>query len=229
MPSAHLDLSALRHTGEHLLPMGDGHMQVVVNAAAHGAPRGIALIAHPHPLLGGSAKHKVPHALATALAEAGWWVLRPNFRGVGLSSGQHDHGRGELEDLDALCLALHATQPQAPLALLGFSFGAFVMSHLGQRLQARQTPATRTVLMGTPFGRVPAGRDYDSAPPLPQSLVIHAECDEAAPLSAALAWARPCAHPVTVIPGADHFFTGHLNRLRALVLQHLNTCPSPCP
>ena len=70
MPRAPLDLSALRSTGEHLLPMGDGHMQVVVNAAAHGAPRGIALIAHPHPLLGGSAKHKVPHALATALAEA---------------------------------------------------------------------------------------------------------------------------------------------------------------
>lgn len=220
-----LDWDALSTSGDHLVTWSDQVMEVIVNRPTTATPRGIAVVAHPHPLLGGSAKHKVPHALATALADTGWWVLRPNFRGVGRSSGEHDHGQGELEDLSALHAAIRHTHPDAPLVLLGFSFGAYVTAHLAARLSARLAqsaePEPRVVLMGLPYGQVPAGRHYDTPPPTANVRVIHGELDAAAPLSGVLDWARPSGQAVTVIPGADHFFSGRLPLLRTLVLESI--------
>ena len=81
-----------------------GNMELLVDVP--GAPlKGIALIAHPQPLLGGSARHKIPFSLARALSDDAWLAIRPNFRGVGRSEGEHDQGEGESDDL--LCL-VHA-------------------------------------------------------------------------------------------------------------------------
>ena len=94
-----------------------------------GPPRGLALVAHPHPLHGGTLDNKVAQTLARAWVQLGFVVLRPNFRGVGASGGQFDGGRGETDDLQQVLehhlQVLRADLGDAPqLALAGFSFGA---------------------------------------------------------------------------------------------------------
>src|SRR5213080_2986352 len=115
-----------------------------------GAARGIALIAHPHPLYGGTLDNKVVQTLARAFLELGYVALRPNFRGVGASEGVHDEGRGETEDL--LRVAAHAKENlgDLPLVLAGFSFGAAVQTQVAQR-----TSPHRVVLVGVAVGRFP--------------------------------------------------------------------------
>ena len=181
---------------------------------------GIAVVAHPQPLLGGHAMHKVPQLLARALCDAGWRVARPNFRGVGRSAGTHDAGEGETEDLLALCGALRDAYPGQRLALVGFSFGAYVQARVAWQLAERDAPAWRVALAGMPFGEA-GQRHYDPPRDIADALVVHGEHDERVPLQAVLDWARPQAHPVVVIPGADHFFSGRLPVLRTLVLSHL--------
>lgn len=206
--------------GPTLLQGPAGPMEVVFDLPA--APlRGIAIVAHPQPLLGGSAVHKVPQVLARGLGEAGWLVARPNFRGVGRSAGSHDAGRGETDDLVALSQQLRGTQPGLPLALVGFSFGAFVQARVSDELARRGVPAWRTCLAGMPSGVVEGGRQYDPPASLSDALVVHGEQDERVPLRAVLDWARPTAQPVVVVPGADHFFAGRLPVLRSLVLAHV--------
>ena len=97
-------------------------------------PAGIALVAHPHPLYGGTLDNKVVQTLARAFVELGYEAWRPNFRGVGETEGTHDEGRGELEDLAAIVAHL---KPEH-LALAGFSFGAGVQVLLAQRVKAEK-------------------------------------------------------------------------------------------
>ena len=111
----------------------------------------------------------------------------------------------------------------APLLLVGFSFGAFVQARVSRALADRGMPAWRTCLAGMPFGIVEGGRRYDTPDGLPDALVVHGERDERVPLQAVLDWARPQGHPVVVVPGADHFFTGRLPVLRQLVLAHVRS------
>lgn len=186
-----------------------------------GAMHGIAIVAHPHPLEGGNAQHKIPLALARLFQRHGWLAVRPNFRGVGASEGTHDTGIGETDDLMALIEALRRDHPDAPLALAGFSFGAFVQSRVARRLlDADQAPAC-TVLVGLPSGAATTGRVYDT-PDVPlDALVIHGEEDPIAPLANVMAWARPQHLPVVVLPGANHFLTGYLNPFTAIVDRHL--------
>jgi len=207
-------------SGSTLLDGPVGPMEVVLDIPKGGL-QGIAIVAHPQPLLGGSAMHKVPHLLARGLCDAGWWVARPNFRGVGRSAGTHDAGLGETDDLLALCETLRGAHPGQRLLLVGFSFGAFVQARVSRVLADRATPAWRTCLAGMPFGEVEGGRRYDTPDGLPDALVVHGEHDERVPLQSVLDWARPRAQPVVVVPGADHFFTGRLPLLRALVLSHV--------
>jgi len=182
-----------------------------------GGSRGAAVIAHPHPLHGGTMDNKVVQTLARAFVQCGWTALRFNFRGVGASEGSYDEGRGELQDLLAVAEAL---APTGPLALAGFSFGAFVTAQAVQALAGRRD-LQRLVLVGTAASRF-------SVPPLAaelheRSLVIHGEVDDTVPLSAVLDWARPQSLPVTVVPGVEHFFHGQLPLLKNLVIRHLRT------
>ena len=198
-----------------------GTIELIVDTP-EGLPCGVAIVAHPQPLLGGNAKHKVPHLLARAARDLGWLVVRPNFRGVGASEGMHDHGIGESEDLFAVAMQLRLNYEQLPLALLGFSLGAFVQSRVARRLSESGMTASCVVLAGLPVGEVEGQRHYATETVSPDTLVVHGECDERVSFNAVLAWARPQSHPVVVIPGADHFFTGRLPVLRSLVVSHLS-------
>ncbi|UCE30911.1 MAG: alpha/beta hydrolase [Burkholderiales bacterium] len=179
------------------------------------APRGVAVIAHPHPLFGGTRDNKVVQTMARALLALGYVCWRPNFRGVGASEGEHDEGEGELEDLLAVTeyALADASAPTSPeLVLAGFSFGSFVQSHAVQRLTESGRPVTRAIMVGTAVSRWPV------APLPPSTLVIHGENDDVVPLADVLDWARPLAQPVTVVPGADHFFHRKLTVLKNLVV-----------
>lgn len=211
---------ALEHGGAQLLTGVAGDVEIVVDLPP-GEARGIALVGHPQPLLGGNAKHKVPHYLARSLAEAGWLAIRPNFRSAGRSAGDHDHGDGEAVDVLALVDGIRRIRPADPLALVGFSFGAFVMARVARALADRGQPPERVCLAGMPAGVTQSARRFDPPAPLPNALVIHGEHDDWVRLGAVLDWARPDAQPVVVLPGADHFFTGQLPRLRDLVVAHL--------
>ena len=179
------------------------------------AVRGVAVIAHPHPLFGGTMTNKVVQTVARACVLAGWQAVRFNFRGVGASQGTHDAGRGELDDLLAV---IEQTAPNGPLVLAGFSFGAFVTSHAVARL-ASQRDLARVVLVGTAASRFTVA----TIPPdlHERTLVVHGEVDDTVPLTSVMDWARPQHLPVTVIPGVEHFFHGQLPLLRTLVLRHL--------
>lgn len=99
-------------------------------ALADGAsPRGVAIIAHPHPLFGGTMDNKVVQTLARAFVQCGYTAVRFNFRGVGGTAGAHDDGRGELQDLLAVVEQVAPAAEGQRIALAGFSFGAFVTSH----------------------------------------------------------------------------------------------------
>jgi alpha/beta superfamily hydrolase len=161
--------------------------------------------------------------LARGLAETGWLAARPNFRGVGRSAGTHDAGLGETDDVLSLCAVLRESRPDLRLALIGFSFGAFVLARVARALAERAAPPWRVCLAGMPSGEVEGQRRYDTPGGIPDARVVHGELDERVPLKAVLDWARPHAQPVVVVPGADHFFTGRLHVLRSLVLSHLET------
>jgi alpha/beta superfamily hydrolase len=191
-----------------------GRLQVLRDQPA-AAPVGVAVIAHPHPLHGGTMDNKVVQTLARAFVQAGWTALRFNFRGVGSSDGSYDEGRGELQDLLAMVQEL---APQGPIALAGFSFGAFVTAQaVGALWGTREI--RHVVLVGTAASRF-------TVSPLPpeshdRTLVIHGEVDETVPLQAVFDWARPQSLAVTVVPGVEHFFHGQLPLLKNLVVRHL--------
>ena len=183
-----------------------------------GAPaRGVAVIAHPHPLFGGTMNNKVVQTLARAFVQCGWSAVRFNFRGVGASAGGFDHGVGEAADLRAV---VEQVAPDGvPLALAGFSFGAFVTAQAVNGLWPTRR-MEKIVLVGTAASRF-------SVAPLPpeahdRALVVHGEMDDTVPLAAVMDWARPQMLPVTVIPGVEHFFHGQLTLLKHLVVRHLH-------
>jgi alpha/beta superfamily hydrolase len=181
------------------------------------APRGVAVIAHPHPLFGGTMDNKVVQTLARAFVQCGWVAVRFNFRGVGASAGTHDEGRGEIDDFLAVVQQCAGT---GPLALAGFSFGSFVMSHAAQALWATHN-IEKLVFVGTAASRFEVATLPE--PARERALVIHGEQDDTVPLSSVMDWARPQSLPVTVIPGVAHFFHGQLPLLKSLVVRHLRS------
>ncbi|WP_323001480.1 alpha/beta hydrolase [Denitromonas sp.] len=194
-----------------------GSIEVLIDAPAE--VRGIALVAHPHPLFGGANTNKVAHTLARTLRDLGYATLRPNFRGVGKSEGTHDHGIAETEDLLSVIAWAHSRWGMLPLALGGFSFGAFVQTRVAKRLADGVTPVERMVLVGLATGEVTGARQYSTETVPPDTLVIHGEADETVALANVLDWARPQVLPIVVVPGADHFFHGKLHHIRDLINQ----------
>jgi len=200
-----------------LLDGAAGKLEVFVEPRE--AARGVALIAHPHPLFGGSADNKVVTTLARALRELGYATLRPNFRGVGASQGSHDRGIAETDDLMQVHTYARQRFGALPVALAGFSFGAYVIARLARRLADAGAPAERLVLVGTAAGFITGDRVYDTDAVAPDTIVIHGSADETVPLANVLEWAEPLELPVTVIPGADHFFHRRLHLIRRVVEQ----------
>jgi alpha/beta superfamily hydrolase len=167
---------------------------------------GIALIAHPHPLQGGTRENKVVTSLARAFFGLGYCAVRPNFRGVGASEGIYDQGIGEADDLIVLVEHLREQYGDLPVLLAGFSFGAYVQTRV-----VRQLKAERLVLIAPAVSRF----ETESVPE--DTLVVHGDQDDIVPLSAVLEWARPQNLPVVVIPGGEHFFHGRLGQLQKIV------------
>jgi alpha/beta superfamily hydrolase len=192
-----------------------GVIEALLDVPAGLQARGTAVIAHPHPLFGGTMHNKVVQTLARAFVQCGWQAVRFNFRGVGASAGQYDEGRGEALDMVRV---IAQTAASGPLALAGFSFGAFVTSHVVNMLGTERAPE-KLVLVGTAASR------FDVAP-VPQelharTLVLHGEQDDTVSLQSVMDWARPQSLPITVIPGVSHFFHGQLPLLKTLVVGHV--------
>ncbi|MFO1320658.1 MAG: alpha/beta hydrolase [Burkholderiales bacterium] len=175
-------------------------------AEPDGSPRGLALIAHPHPLYGGTMENKVVQTLSRTFVGLGLAAWRVNFRGVGASEGVYDDGRGEVDDFLALAAHARSVHGNLPLTLAGFSFGGYVAAHVAQQLAPE-----RLVLVAPAVGRFPV-----SEVPV-HTLVIHGEADDVVSLSDVLDWARPQKLPVVVVPGAGHFFHGDLLKIQQVV------------
>jgi uncharacterized protein len=183
-----------------------GALEVVCNVPD--APlAGIALIAHPHPLQGGTLDNKVVQTLAKTFFALGLAAVRFNFRGVGGSAGAFDDGIGETDDaLIVLAQAKAKFGDALPVVLAGFSFGSFVQTRV-----ARAMDAQRLVLIG------PAVRRFAVEEVPADTIVVHGETDDVVPLADVFAWARPQELPVIVFPGCGHFFHGRLPQLQRVI------------
>ncbi len=192
------------------IPVPAGKLETVIDDPETDR-RGLLLVAHPHPLHGGSMENKVVTTLAKAANEAGWVSVRPNFRGVGMSDGKFDAGEGETDDLLAVARFVEASYPGLPWTLAGFSFGAFVQHRLRQQLDAR-----RLILVA------PAVTMYEFDPVPPDSVVIYGAADELIPPAAIQLWADQQHLAQKVIPDAGHFFHGKLKELKQAFIE---ACP----
>ncbi len=205
------------HTQKLTIPGPAGLLEIAIDRP-EAAPIGTALVAHPHPLFGGTLDNKVAQTLARACVQCGFITVRPNFRGVGQSAGTHDEGNGEVDDLLTALEYLWQQAPglsDLPFILAGFSFGAAVQTRVAQRLHSAEKTPLQMILVGLGLGRF-------EVPTVPaNTLLIHGEQDDTIALTAVLDWARPQELPVTVIPGADHFFHRRLPRIRGLVADAL--------
>lgn len=188
------------------------------------APRGVAIVAHPHPLFGGTMDNKVVTTVARAFTESGIAAFRFNFRGVGATQGVHDEGSGETEDMLRVIAHARAAVPAGPLCLAGFSFGGAVATRASCRVEFDQlilvAPGFRR-LSAQGMGEAPDPNDPALGPPgrhaAANTMVIHGDQDETVPLSDSLAWAAVREVPVVVVPGSEHFFHRKLHVLREIV------------
>jgi uncharacterized protein len=202
-------------TDKFLIDGPVGKIEVALDRPADGAAtRGIALVAHPHPLYGGTMDNKVAQTLARTLVQLGYITYRSNFRGAGETQGEHDNGTGERDDLLAVVAHMRAQpgQSDVPLVLAGFSFGTFVMSHVAKQLRDSGEVIERMVFVGT------AASNWQVAEVPDNTLVIHGEVDETVPISSVYEWARPQELPVVVIPGGEHFFHRKLHVLKKIIV-----------
>ena len=172
--------------------------------------QGLALVAHPHPLLGGANNNKVVYTIAHCLRDFGYLALRPNFRGVGKSAGIHDQGLGETDDLLAVLDQAGrrwGDSRSLPVLLAGYSFGAFVQTRVAKRLSEDGRSAEQLILVAMAAGQVEGHRNYQPEPISRRSLLIHGGRDTTVPLANLLAYAEPLDVPVTVMPGRTISFT----------------------
>jgi alpha/beta superfamily hydrolase len=193
-----------------------GRLEALLNLGVNepGAPGAeyACLVCHPHPLFGGSMHNKVVFQTMKALNGFGFPVLRFNFRGVGSSAGTHDEGWGETADT-RVALDYLAGRFSLPILFAGFSFGAAI----GLRAAVAHPQVKGLILLGAPV--VAEGREYsyellgESA--LPKLLLSGGRDPFASPAQLQRIFAA-AAEPkrLVVIPGADHFFGGHLEELR---------------
>jgi uncharacterized protein len=182
---------------------------------APASPAAFGVVCHPHPLYGGTMDNKVTHTLARAMTECGAPAYRFNFRGVGASAGQFDHGVGETEDLLTVVAEGRRRFPDAALWLGGFSFGGFVALRAAPRAQP-----VKLVSVAPPIARFELG--HVSAPDC-DWMLAQGDADDVVPAADVLRWAgeqarKPRLH---VLAGAGHFFHGKLHELKPLILDFL--------
>jgi alpha/beta superfamily hydrolase len=189
-----------------------GRLEALLNLGSERATHA-AVVCHPHPLFGGTLHNKVVFHTMKALNSFGFPVLRFNFRGAGLSQGEHAHGEGEVEDVRT-ALDWMAREFQRPLILAGFSFGAAV----GLRAGCPDDRVKALIALGTPAAGV-EGRTYDFSclqPCAKPKLFVSGTRDQFAPEPRIRELVAAAAEPkkLVLIPDADHFFEGRLRELK---------------
>lgn len=190
----------------------EGRLEAVL-MRPEASERAAAVICHAHPLHGGMMHFKVLFRAAKALQEHGVAVLRFNFRGVGRSEGTHGHGVGELDDVRAAVDELERRFPGVPLFAGGFSFGAVMSLGAG----SRDSRVRALLSMGLPLAHMSDTSFLNDC--VKPRLFLQGENDEfgAAPQITALVDRLPEPRSLVVVPGADHYFTGHLDEVHAAV------------
>ena len=201
-------------SGNLFIPAEHGQLEAILKEPRSGPPKGVALVLHPHPLGGGTMHNKVVFRAAAALNDAGLTTLRINFRGVGQSTGQHDEGRGERDDVRTALDYLSATYPELNITLCGFSFGARVGLEVGI-----QDPRVRYLIgIGTPLDKYDFEFLQACRKPL---LLVHGERDEFGEVERVKSMAAELEQKtqvrLVVIPGAGHFFENRLDELKRAI------------
>ena len=198
-----------------------GPLELAIDHPQGERPIGLALIAHPHPLFGGTLDNKVVQTITRGMLARHMVCIRPNFRGVGLSEGQHDDGRGEQDDLWAAWLWAEQTYGAAvgdARWMAGFSFGAVMVTHVYRDWSARRQAAKlcpRSCQVNLLIGL--AAERFTPSPIDETARLIHGELDDVVSLTSVLRFAQEHSQPVAVMPGAGHFFHGSLPSLRRMV------------
>lgn len=208
-----LDIPAPHGILDALLRLPDAQLGV-----GQAPPRMAAVICHPHPKPadgspGGTMHNKVVFRIAQALGDLGMPTLRFNFRGVGRSTGVYDAGRGEVDDVRTALDALAARYPSAPLALAGFSFGAWV----GLPVGCADPRVAALIGVGTPVSLLSTSLLEGCAKP---KLLVQGALDQYGPRAELEAWYARLPEPkrLTIIPDADHFFTARQTELYEAVV-----------
>jgi uncharacterized protein len=213
------DICLMYPAGNLSIPVPHGHLEAILKEPRAGVARGVALVLHPHPLGGGTMHNKVVFRAASALNDAGLIALRINFRGVGQSTGEHDEGRGESEDVRAALDYLTEHYPGKPLTLAGFSFG----SRVGLEVGINDARVRDLISIGTPVDKYDFSFLKACRKPI---LFVHGDGDEfgAADKVRELAASLPAEAQarIQIIMDADHFFEGRLDEMKQAITEWTN-------
>jgi alpha/beta superfamily hydrolase len=196
------------------LPGPAGRLEALLNEGRAGASHA-ALVCHPHPLFGGTMHNKVVYHAMKTLHSFGFPVLRFNFRGAGLSEGEHDRGEGEVDDVRAALNWLDS-EFHLPIVFCGFSFGAAT----GLQAACDDPRVKGMISLGTPIAVEDRGYSYsflkDCAKP---KLFVSGSLDKYSPYAALQRVVELTPEPkqLVVVEGADHFFEGHLQEMQAAI------------
>jgi uncharacterized protein len=206
------------HNSKNLFLDGSGgRLEAILWTPAEAAPPALAaVVCHPHPLFGGTMHNKVVYNAAKTIDALGLPVLRFNFRGAGLSAGEHDNGRGEQGDVQAALDFMAAQFRGIPLLLAGFSFGSVV----GLRVGCRDARVTELIGLGIPVNN----SDFSFLADCPKpKLFVHGAEDKfgaRAKVEEVVA-SLPGENRLVVVEAADHFFAGHVKEFNAAITDWL--------
>jgi len=192
-----------------------GQLEALLNSGAENATHA-ALVCHPHPVFGGTMHNKVVFHAMKALNSFGFPVLRFNFRGTGLSHGEYDHGRGEIDDVRTALDWLNR-EFQLPLIFAGFSFGAAV----GLNAACADDRVKALIGLGTPVAPI-GDRSYDLNFLLScdkPKLFVSGSRDQFGPRAKLEQLVSSLQEPkkLVIIESADHFFEGRLREMRETI------------
>jgi alpha/beta superfamily hydrolase len=189
-----------------------GKLEALLEEPEFEAPREAALVCHPHPQGGGTMHNKVVYRLARGLRRSGAVVLRFNYRGVNLSDGSYDHGKGEAEDARAALGFLRARYPDLPFTLAGFSFGSRIVLSLG----CEPAEAARVIAVGFPTSYQDSTRLGRCETP---RIFIQSTNDEFGPRPTMQSYFDSLNEPKKLlwVEARDHFFAGALDKFEEAV------------
>lgn len=198
--------------GNLIIPGSIGDIEAIIKEPA-GEIKGAGVVSHPHPLGGGTMHNKVVFRAAAGLVDAGLATVRYNFRGVGASSGTHDEGRGEQQEVRDVIDYMSDNYPNEEITHAGFSFGTWV----GSRVAMNDDRVVRLISIGTPVDKYGGNFDYldDLRKPV---LFIHGDRDEFGSIETLKKLvdrvSKVTETELVIFEGAGHFFDEHLNEVR---------------